>query len=55
MATRKPKKPLHEMTSEEAIRQLFPKKVIQRVKRELGTPEDHDRDGKSSSRLHPKA
>ena len=51
---KKPKKPVHELTTEEAIHQLFPKKVIDRVKREIGSPDDHDRDGKSTSQLHRK-
>ncbi|MEX2227653.1 MAG: hypothetical protein WEB52_14530 [Dehalococcoidia bacterium] len=37
---RKKKKPPQEMTSEEAIESLFPKRVIEEVKRELDQQEE---------------
>ena len=43
-----------ELTTEEAIKRLFPRRVIERVKRELGNPDDHDKDGRSTSRIHRK-
>jgi hypothetical protein len=52
---KKKQKPLHELTSEEAIERLFPKKVIKSIKQEIGNPDDHDQDGRSSSQRHPKA
>jgi hypothetical protein len=30
--TQKPRKPAREMTTEEAVRRLFPKRVVERVK-----------------------
>lgn len=50
----KRKKPAAELTTEEAVKRLFPKRIIDWVRREVGSPDDHDQDGRSTSTLHDK-
>ena len=45
---RRKKKPALEMTTEEAIRTLFPPKVIERIKRSLS--DDFDDDGRPNKK-----
>jgi|CXWL01.1.fsa_nt_gi hypothetical protein len=52
---KKPKKPANQLTTEEAIQQLFPKKIITEIKRELDSTDDHDGGGESTSLKHRKS
>ena len=49
----KRKKPA-ELTTEEAIKRLFPNKVIKEVKRKIDETHDHDQDRRSTSTKHSK-